>query len=133
MDSIIPLIETHIDYFLRHKLGKAMPMIGMFIGDKTIAELKGIFMKELEEILPQVMSDYAGNLQKNFDIENFIGGKIIAIPPHKLKLLAFQAIGKELWRIPLATMAVGFLIGLLQLFIIVIVSHCASLTILSAS
>jgi len=37
--KIMPLIEEHVDAFLRVKLPKQMPMIGMFIGDKTTNEL----------------------------------------------------------------------------------------------
>src|SRR5690349_13873412 len=35
-ENIKPLVETHVDDFLRKKLPVEMPMIGMFIGDKTI-------------------------------------------------------------------------------------------------
>ena len=35
LDKIMPVIEEHIDQFLRVKLGKEMPMISAFIGDKT--------------------------------------------------------------------------------------------------
>src|SRR5437667_11640415 len=48
LKKIMPIVETHIDEFLRTKLGKAFPMISMFIGEKTINQLKTVFMDELE-------------------------------------------------------------------------------------
>jgi uncharacterized membrane protein YheB (UPF0754 family) len=39
---ILPLAEEHIDNFLRVKLKEQMPMISMFIGDKTIGQLKAV-------------------------------------------------------------------------------------------
>ena len=53
MNKIKPLIETHIDDFLRIKLKDQMPMISMFIGDKTINTLKTVFMNEIEELFPR--------------------------------------------------------------------------------
>src|SRR3712207_2447217 len=46
--KIVPVLEDHIDTFLREKLAVAMPMIGMLIGDKTILQVKAVFLKELE-------------------------------------------------------------------------------------
>jgi hypothetical protein len=39
-----------------------MPMIGMFIGEKTINELKAVFITELESLFPVIMKSYLGNL-----------------------------------------------------------------------
>src|SRR5690242_912071 len=55
--KIEPSIEAHIDNFLTHKLSKSMPMLSMFIGDKTIAQLKKVFMEELEDLFPTVMKN----------------------------------------------------------------------------
>ena len=48
----MPMIEDHVDEFLRHKLGKEMPCLSLFIGDKTIKHSKWIFMQELEDAFP---------------------------------------------------------------------------------
>ena len=57
--KIRPFIEEHMDDFLRNRLKIVFPVIGMFIGDKTISDLKGHFMTELEQLFPQVISKYA--------------------------------------------------------------------------
>ena len=43
LKSVMPLIEKHIDRFLREQLPEQMPLISMFIGESTIQELKGFF------------------------------------------------------------------------------------------
>src|SRR5688572_19705684 len=58
LQPMMPFIETHIDEFLRHKLGKAMPVVSMFVGEKTISQMKGIFMNELESLLPAVIDRF---------------------------------------------------------------------------
>jgi hypothetical protein len=50
--------------FLRIKLKDEMPMLSMFIGDKTITSLKKFFMQEIEILFPQVMKQFAANLEK---------------------------------------------------------------------
>ena len=63
LKKIMPQVEEHIDHFLRVKLAEQMPVISMFIGDKTISELKSIFTKELETLFPVIMQKYMGSLQ----------------------------------------------------------------------
>lgn len=66
-EKITPLIESHVDEFLRNKLSTAMPMISMFIGDRTINQLKELFMRELRDIFPASINAYlsAGAQQVN--------------------------------------------------------------------
>ncbi|MFM2327108.1 MAG: hypothetical protein RIR31_1310, partial [Bacteroidota bacterium] len=46
IQKLKPEIEAHIDKFLREKLSDVFPMLSMFIGDKTINQLKGAFLTE---------------------------------------------------------------------------------------
>ncbi|TDX02241.1 hypothetical protein [Dinghuibacter silviterrae] len=64
LPDVLPMAETEVDTFLRQKLPKAMPVVGMFIGDKTIAQFKAIFMEELGTLLPDFIGNCAGKLAK---------------------------------------------------------------------
>ena len=64
IDQLMPQIDAHIDHFLRVKLADQMPVISMFIGDKTIQQMKSVFMAELKEIFPSIMKSYMGNLKR---------------------------------------------------------------------
>jgi uncharacterized membrane protein YheB (UPF0754 family) len=122
VQNIMPLIEAHIDEFLRHKLGKAMPMIGMFIGDKTIAQLKSVFIQELEELFPVIMDKYADDLFQKLDIHSIIREKLAAVPVAELNVMIRTSMGKELSMIPIAGLIAGALIGLLQVFVLTFIS-----------
>ena len=98
-ENIQPLVESQIDNFLRHKLSKAMPMLSMFIGEKTIIQLKTVFMKELEEIFPGVMGKYTSRLTP----------------------LVTSALRAELRLLPFAGAVAGLLTGLFQLLAIAVV------------
>lgn len=64
-ESLQPIINEKLDDFFRHKLSKKMPMISMFIGDKTIEELKAVFMEELALLFPVLLKNFSANLNKD--------------------------------------------------------------------
>lgn len=66
-EKIMPLIENHVDDFLRNKLSESMPMISMFIGDRTINQLKELFMRELRIIFPASIKSYLQGASAEFD------------------------------------------------------------------
>lgn len=63
-EALKPIMHEKLDLFFREKLTAKMPMISMFIGDKTIEELKAVFMEELELLFPELMNSYSGNLNQ---------------------------------------------------------------------
>lgn len=120
LSSVMPYIENHIDDFLRVKLGKAMPMIGMFIGEKTINEMKKIFMAELETIFPEVMHKYMGKLQEELDLEKIVTEKVKAFSSDKLESILQQIMAKEFRFVEILGGVVGFIIGIVQVMITVL-------------
>lgn len=120
LSSVMPYIENHIDDFLRVKLGKAMPMIGMFIGEKTINEMKKIFMAELESIFPEVMHKYMGKLQEELDLEKIVTEKVKAFSSDKLESILQQIMAKEFRFVEILGGVVGFIIGIIQVLITVL-------------
>jgi uncharacterized membrane protein YheB (UPF0754 family) len=117
LQKIMPMIEQQLDEFLRVKLTTDMPVISMFIGDKTIASLKKVFIQELEILFPRIMKSYAANLRNEFDLEKILSEKIGAFPPEKLEKFLKQTMKKELRFVEIAGTLIGFLIGLCQVII----------------
>ncbi|WP_205511208.1 DUF445 domain-containing protein [Longitalea arenae] len=116
--KIMPTVEQHVDDFLRNKLKEAFPMIGMLIGDRTIATLKEIFMKELESLFPVIMKSYVQNLQEELDLEQLINDKIASFSPQSIEAALYQHLGKELRQAGLLGAALGFIVGCIQAFIV---------------
>lgn len=117
LQKIMPMIETHIDDFLRNKISEEMPFLSMFIGDKTINSLKSVFMKELETLFPQVMKGYMGNLKADLDLEKIVTEKVAGFSSDKLESILFQIMSKEFRFVEIIGAVLGFLIGLLQILI----------------
>jgi uncharacterized membrane protein YheB (UPF0754 family) len=117
VQRILPLAEAHIDNFLRVKLKESMPMIAMFIGDKTINQLKEVFMKELEELFPVIMKNYVAHLKNDLDLEKIVVEKIANFSSDKLETMLNQILTKEFRFVEVIGAALGFFIGLLQIFL----------------
>jgi uncharacterized membrane protein YheB (UPF0754 family) len=120
LKKIMPMIENHVDDFLRTRLSQEMPVISMFIGDKTIEKLKGSFMKEIEILFPKVMKEYASNLKTELDIEQIVVRKVASFSSDKLENVLYQIMAKEFRFVEIIGAVLGFLIGALQVLITVL-------------
>jgi hypothetical protein len=56
--KLLPFIDSKLDAFFKERLVQKMPVISMFIGDKTITQLKEVFLEELEQIFPGLLSEF---------------------------------------------------------------------------
>lgn len=117
LKKVLPQLEIHIDHFLRVKLGKSMPMIGMFIGDKTIDKLKAVFLEELETLFPKMMQEYVATLKNQLNLEEIVSEKIKNFPIDQLEAAVSHGMAKELRFVKILGAVTGFFIGLLQLII----------------
>lgn len=117
VQRILPLADQHLDNFLRNKLKESMPMISMFIGDKTIEQLKAVFLKELEELFPIIMKSYVTHLRNDLDLEKIVVDKISNFSSDRLETMLNQILTKEFRFVEVIGAALGFFIGLLQIFL----------------
>ncbi|MBK9568988.1 MAG: DUF445 family protein [Chitinophagaceae bacterium] len=117
LKKIMPMIENHIDDFLRNRLSSEMPVISMFIGDKTIHKLKESFMKEIELLFPVVMKQYATNLKNELDLEQIVITKVSGFSSDKLEEVLNQIMSKEFRFVEIIGAVIGFIIGFVQVII----------------
>ncbi|GMV77714.1 MAG: hypothetical protein AMXMBFR79_08490 [Chitinophagaceae bacterium] len=121
VQKIMPLVEEHIDNFLRVKLTQQMPMISIFIGNKTIEQLKTVFITELQELFPKVMSNYMGKLQNDLDLEKIVTEKVNNFSSDKLEDILNSIMKKELKFVEILGGILGFIIGIFQVLITLII------------
>ena len=111
VEKIRPMMEEEVEKFLREKLPAQMPMISMFIGDRTINQLKEIFVSEVEVIFPKFMEKYVSenilnNSNLNDQIKETIEKTLIASIP--------QIVKQQSFRFLLILLLAGGVIGLAQ-------------------
>lgn len=122
LNKLMPFIESKIDVFLRVKLGEAFPMIAMFIGENTIQQLKGIFLKELNEIFPELITHHMKQLESQLDLENIVAEKVSGFSSDKLESILNEIMSREFRFVEIIGGILGFVIGLVQVFITIATS-----------
>lgn len=120
LQKLKPEIENHIDKFLKEKLSSLFPMLSMFIGDKTINQLKAAFLTELEGLFPILMKNYMVTLEKDLDLEKIVTEKVANFSSEKLEDILDQITKKEFQFLEVIGGVFGLIIGLVQVLIQVI-------------
>lgn len=121
VQKILPAAEKHIDHFLRVRLKETMPVISMFIGEKTINQFKDVFMQELAELFPVIIKSYINNLKHDLDLERIVVEKVAAFSSEKLEKMLNQILTKEFRFVEVIGAALGFFIGVLQILLTLLI------------
>ncbi|CAN5258944.1 hypothetical protein BH11BAC6_BH11BAC6_09730 [soil metagenome] len=121
LQKVMPAIDRHIDNFLNHKLKEAIPVITMFIGDKITLQLKELFLKELEELFPSVMSQIIGNLSQNEAFKKEIVVKLQHISIAEIEKRFYATFKKKLRKIGTVFALGGLIAGIIQLLLTLLI------------
>jgi uncharacterized membrane protein YheB (UPF0754 family) len=117
LKQLLPEVEKHIDEFLRHRLSTAMPVISMFIGDKTIDKLKKTFMEELEVLFPKLMTQYAEKLKSQLDLEQIVVEKVSNFSSDKLENVLNEIMKREFRFVEIIGAVLGFIVGVFNVIL----------------
>lgn len=120
LQKLKPEIEAHIDGFLNNRLKEVFPMLSMFIGEKTISQLKEAFLMELENLFPILMKTYMNKLQHDLDLEKIVTEKVAAFSSEKLEDILLQITKKEFKFLEFIGGFFGLLIGIVQVILAVL-------------
>jgi uncharacterized membrane protein YheB (UPF0754 family) len=117
VEKILPVLEAHIETFLKEKLTVQIPMLSMLITEKTISMIKEIFISELKELFPLLMKQYMTTLQNELDLEKIVTEKVGKFSSDKLEEILNQIMSTEFRFVEIIGAVLGFLIGIIQVFL----------------
>lgn len=112
-EKIMHLADGHIDNFLRNKLKEKIPVVSIFIGDKTINQLKNIFMDELRELFPSAIKAYMESVKKDFNLSEIIDKAMGADTESKIIQILKNEIKKSISSFVIFASAFGLVSGLI--------------------
>lgn len=115
--GILPDIAARIEDFLRYKLTDSMPILSMFIGDSTVEKIKTVLVKEMEDLLPQLIHKYVESHRSELDLEKIVTEKVSGFSSDKLEEILNSIMKKEFRFVEIIGGVLGFLIGLLQVML----------------
>jgi uncharacterized membrane protein YheB (UPF0754 family) len=94
-------------------------MLAFFVGDKSRDKIKKAMMEEMETIGPQVMQQAFTNLESSLDIEQFIKDRVSKFSTSQIEKLIKGILATEFAFIEWVGAIVGFIVGIVQVLIIV--------------
>lgn len=118
LKAVHPIIETHLDNFLKVKLQEKLPVISMFVSESMLEQVKEGMIDEIELLLPEVIGKYADSLTEKLDIGKTVTNKLSAYPIDKLEPAITAALGKPLYYLKIAGAIAGFIIAWINIAMI---------------
>lgn len=120
MEGMKVLIEQKIDEFLTFKFPEYYPFLSRFVTTKVKADFKGHALKEIDDAIPEVVDKYIQKTEENIDIEGIVRQKVVEFSTDKLEQILHDILQKEFRFIELVGAALGFLIGVIQVGLVLI-------------
>lgn len=118
IEQLMPHIETHIQEFLSVRVPLELPMIAMFLGDKTTHQIKEVFMKELRSLFPQVLTQYFTALFDEKKLYELICAQLTASSGTVMGIVFEKSVRPLFFRIRLYAFLIGLAAGCLLTFVL---------------
>lgn len=118
--EVLGFVEDKIDNFINVKLGTSMPMLAMFLNDDLKNKIKTTLLEEIGEVIPGVIDSYANKLKNEVDVKEIVYQKVVGFSSDKLEEILFSIMKKEFKFIELLGGVLGFIIGLIQLLLVML-------------
>lgn len=121
VENIIGFIENKIDDYLLNTFPDKYPITSVFFGVRRKAQIKADLIEEVQTAVPELLADYADNIDKQLDIKELVRQKIEELDPLEIEKTMHLALDKELRIIAYFCSGLGFVVGLIQVLIVEIV------------
>lgn len=118
LEQVNSILEEKVDDFLRNKLKDKIPIFGMFITEGLIEKMKEILMKELDNMIPDMIGFFADDLQKKYDLEKIVGEKLDQFDAATLEKIFYQQAGKNILQVKIFAALIGLLLGLGEIWLL---------------
>jgi len=113
-------IEEKIENYLTETFPEKYPTLAFFVSDKLKGKVRDTMMTELETMGPDVMKETIENLESSLDIESFIRERVSKFSLERMETLIHGILASEFKFIEFVGAVLGFVIGSIQLLIVLI-------------
>ena len=120
-EKIHEAIEEEIDSYLKEKMEKLPGMITAFISDSNVEKIKRTVTDEATQFVPRITDQFLGKLEE-VNVEQLVYEKVRNYSSEKLEKMLMSVLKSELKYIEMAGGVLGFIVGLVQVSIILFTS-----------
>ncbi len=110
-------IELEIEQYLRDKITALNPIVQTFITDNRVLKLRDKICEEIESFIPRITHQFFTRLD-TVNLEQLVYEQVASFTSDKLEYMMMSVIQKELRFIELAGALLGFMIGLIQVLLL---------------
>jgi uncharacterized membrane protein YheB (UPF0754 family) len=112
-------MSEQIDAFAQ-KIGSQNPMVGMFLQGPLLDQIKQTLAGQMAERFPEFMERVVTRVEHRLDVSEIVARKIEGFDLSKLESLIYEISARELRTIEILGGVLGFLVGLVQVGIMVV-------------
>jgi uncharacterized membrane protein YheB (UPF0754 family) len=117
--AIIDKIEETLDHYFEYKFPEKFPLLSKVISSKIRSKIKDEMLEEVELMAPKLIENQVNQLGNVFDVEEIVTRKVSELSSEKLEGLMLSIIEKELSFIEWVGAVLGFIIGLVQVLLVI--------------
>lgn len=114
--EVYQFIDTQIDSMLSDFLAKN-PMLTMFIQGEMLENIKSSLSAHMTSAVPKLLNSVVGKVESNLDFKKIVEDKINSFDLTKLEDIVYRISSTELKTIEYLGAVLGFIVGLLQVAI----------------
>ncbi len=118
--SVTEVVEAKIDYFLNVTFPKQYPITSTLVSEKRKGKIKDDLMAEVNDTIPAAVQGYVSNIEERFNVEQIVREKVSHLAPERLENLLMTLLKKEFKFIEYIGAVIGFIIGWIQVLMVVI-------------
>lgn len=118
-DQIQQLVDEHIDAMIQKGM-KRLPVISVFSNTEIFKQVRQVLVAELRADIPKALESLLPVLEKRLHFQSIIAERIEALDLAKVEELIYRIASRELKAIELWGGVLGFMIGLLQAFLVIL-------------
>jgi uncharacterized membrane protein YheB (UPF0754 family) len=112
-------LSEQVDTFAQ-KIGAQNPMVGMFLQGPLLDQIKTMLSEQMAERFPQFMERIVSRVEHRLDVSEIVAQKIEGFDLTKLESLIYEISARELRMIEVLGGVLGFLVGLVQVGIMMV-------------
>ena len=122
-DGLYDMVLKHVQRSVDEQAGMARPLVVLAVGGARYQEMKQLVAKKLVERLPETLrhvEQYAGDAM---DLKNTLVTKMQQLTPDEFEGLLRPAFQQDEWILIAVGAALGFLVGEMQVFVMLHAGH----------
>ena len=120
LQALNGLVQERIAGFLKTKLVGLNPLIGAFMSPSLLEKIQGSLVEEFEALAPEMIGKMMERMEDKLDFQAIVEEKVRAFDLDRLEQIIFEIASRELKAIELLGGVLGFLIGLVQVVLILL-------------